>query len=1161
MSALDALDPRANAVVHAAAGTGKTWLLTSRIIRLLLEGSAPGSILAITFTRKAATDIHERLRRRLFEFAAAPDDRLDELLRALGAAADSTNRARARELYEAFLTAVVELRATTFHAFCQDLLRRFPLEANLPGTFALLERTTELEATAWDAFDRELARDATGPMAHAMDILLRACGPTGAHGALDDFLAHRNDWWAYTEDEADPAGFAVEALWRFLNVSCATDPRHDLLADVEFRTDVARCGELLARHPLKGTTARAADIATAYAPDTAASIAYDRLRRAFYTDTGTPRAATRTKTLERSLGTAGIDELMELHPRIVARLDATHDQALRFDTLATSQAWYACGRRLLDHYQKLKRDRGLLDFADLEWHAYRLLNRAEQAHWVQYKLDQRIDHLLIDEFQDTNPTQWRLLLPLLQEMAAGDTARARSAFLVGDEKQSIYRFRRAEPKLFHVARDWLTHHARAKTHTQHISWRSSPAVIEFVNLVFDEGAVGDVAMEGTELPLPAESETPAGFELPGFRTHATHHAQLWGMASLLPLVPRTPTVPNGSETLRDTLRNPLEQPRIMVEDDRHHREGALIARTIEALIARKNRAGEEPRPLGYGDIMILFRDRVHAEAYESALRAAGIPYMGIGRGNFLDCLEVQDLVHLLTLLIAPYDDLACASVLRAPIFAVSDDDLTRLAGMDVTLPWIERLNRLSESEAPALARAGRLLQRWTLLADRIPIHDLLDRIYDEGDVVARYDAATPKHLRARVRANLERLLALALEVDSGRYPSLARLLAQLDALTRDETTAPVASGIDGVRLLTIHGAKGLEAPVVFLANAATKGSGRDRGSRALIEWPADRDRPQLFYLIGNKNTLDAPSKDALRRQAAAQQREEANMLYVALTRAQQVLYVSGCEPANADRGWYGFIERRLEAADVNGAAARSGAGITRIPHPDRDGVFNIVGHIEHGVPEQAPLPTPVKTDDTIDPALTQPFPTTPATMAVSPSRLATDSMGRSPTSTPAAARGQAVHRMLELLSALPATTTRAAAFERLRREYATFDDEWCAEAWREACAVVDEPALQDYYDPTRFLEARNELPILYESNGAPVYGVIDRLIRKAGEIVLLDYKTHAVDAIDATALAAAYAPQMRAYATGVRALWPGHTVRARLVFTASRRVIPIETDL
>ena len=241
--------PENNVVVHAAAGTGKTWLLTSRIVRLMLEGSKPGSILAITFTRKAAGEIQQRVSERLLALASVDDAALMTQLEDLGVQPATALQEKARGLYEVHLGALHALRATTFHAFCQEILRRFPLEAEVPPGFELLESTKEIEAAAWLALDRQITRASDSVIAASMDILLNECGGVdNARQALIAFLMHRSDWWAFTENQADPAAFGEAALRRVLDIARNPEPLSTLAADESIRARIARYAELLGKH-------------------------------------------------------------------------------------------------------------------------------------------------------------------------------------------------------------------------------------------------------------------------------------------------------------------------------------------------------------------------------------------------------------------------------------------------------------------------------------------------------------------------------------------------------------------------------------------------------------------------------------------------------------------------------------------------------------------------------------------------------------------------------------------------------------------------------------------------------------------------------------------------------------------------------------------------
>lgn len=1135
MNPVQGTDPQANVVVRASAGTGKTWLLASRIIRLLFEGAAPAAILAISFTRKAAAEIDQRVATQLFRLAQLDDQDLNAQLRAWGIRPSTAMLERARGLYEEFLRADPGLRTSTFHAFCGELLRRFPLEAGVPPGFTVTEHPEELLSAAWVDLERAARREPNGDLAQALDLLLEEVGVYGVRLGLNEFLHHRSDWWAYTEDQSDPVRHAVTQLAHQLRLPSTEETDPGPPPD-SLRQELRRYAELLSRHATKTNLERAARLADALAA--APMDARTRWREIFACffnqhGEGPPSLLKPSDSLRKSLGQSAMEELCGLHTSLQSQLADLRQQTRRLATWRLSCAWYRAGQHLLDLFQRRKIQLGVLDFADLEWQAYRLLNRGRHAEWVQYKLDQRVDHLLVDEFQDTNPTQWRLLLPLLQEIAAGSVERGRSIFLVGDEKQSIYGFRRADARLFSQAHTWLARQLEITTLAQHVSRRSSPAIIEFVNAIFHDNEHG----------------------LLDFPRHDTHHTDLWGAVHVLPLLQ-----PNQDETSRGAeWRQPLQSARVLDEDERYTAEAARIATLIDELRGQPVVHEHGARPLDYGDVIILLRDRTHAWAYEQGLRLAGIPYQGADRGTLLDTLEVRDMQQLLRLLVSPKDNLAVAWVLRSPLFACSEDDLLRLAQFEPQeADWLVRLTRLAPQLPPdtALHYAARQLSTWQDWADRIPVHDLLDRIFNEADVIPRYQSATPEHLRDQIGQNLTRFLELALDLDSGRYPSLTRFLERLQLLARYANAAvsePPSMIGNRVRIMTIHAAKGLEAPAIILADAA-RPARRDTGLRALVEWPAERAAPEHFHLITRQDGLDDISLQILERQEQSARYENLNLLYVALTRAQQYLFVSGCQPARGDnRGWYGLIEARLRECGARPGFQLSETATEGSP-------INTYGSIQIGKP-----PTVLESGASavasppIDTALCHPLPMAAPTEPLAPSRADTEWDrwdAQAQNDTAGIARGIALHRFLQLLSHCQ---DRAACRDELMRAYRdSLDTHVFEQYFEEACGVLDHPAWRGWFDDRDYEEARNEFAMLYRHGGRDVYGVIDRIVIRASMVDILDYKTHRHAQADSlSSLASQYTTQMRLYAAGAAKLWPGRRVRAWLVFTACREALEI----
>ena len=1113
---VNSIDPTCSAVVNASAGTGKTWLLVARLTRLLLAGVEPAAITAITFTRKAAAEMQVRLMQRLATLATGDDKDLDSELAALGLAPAEATRQRARCLYQELLTGTLPPRITTFHAFCQQLLQRFPLEAQVPPGFELVERTANLEQEALARLYATASEPAGQALAASLTRLAEQGG--GLHNltaTLLTFLRNRADWWAYTREQQAPAAWAGERLRLALGVDdTQQDPR-----SVCLRAHHAQLQEffLLLNQHTDSRLRRHAEkwLLLATRPEVDDDERWPVLHTSLFKNDGEARGLQASKAMRKTLGDDRCLRLEQSAAELATAYTVAQLQWLALQNLRLHIDWYACGHALLGAYQTVKQEQRLLDFADLEWKACELLTRGEHAHWVQYKLDARIDHILVDEFQDTNPTQWRLLYPLLSEFAA-DASRQRSVFLVGDPKQSIYSFRRAEPRLFTTAADWLQHRLQATAYSHDLSRRSSGAIVQFINSVF--GAA------------------PLHVLLPAFRPHQTVHETLPGVVALLPLQQSTE---DQAET-GDGPRAPLLTPRRSKEESLHTGAAADIATRIHAMVATgvAVQHGDRQAALRYRDILLLVPTRKHVGFYEQALRRRGIPYSGANRGTLLDCQEVQDIIALLTVLTVPFDNVALATVLRSPVLGCSDEDLTVLAQWQhKETNWMDRLVQLAATDAPALQLAHRRLHRWQQLAGQLPVHDLLDRIFAETAIFAAYRRVLPAHLHQRIAANLERLLDLSLELDAGRYPSVAKFLDQLAQLRSHGKDAPdegeSAHSGDQVTLMTVHGAKGLEAPVVLLADACHAVKSLN-AYECLVDWPPDSDRPRDFLLVPRKELRGAYLQKLLQQADHRSRQEHANLLYVALTRARQILLISGVAPKRNTQGgdWYSQISEALQQQNLLAQYSNDAQALHALPRLP-------------AAPALAPPPS-AEFPATAEPPADAAPESTPAPPAAADAE-----------STRAALRGQVVHRMLELLAM---GINEQTAMARTRCQFALADDDMETDDWwAEALRVYRESSLHWIFAPPASARGHNEVPVLYrDRHGDASSGIIDRLIIDTSDAVIIDYKTHRISSDQAMAgIAAQASAQLAGYRRAVQALYPQKKIRAYLLFTANATLYPI----
>jgi len=1091
-----ALDPARSVVVSACAGSGKTWLLVARIVRLLLAGVAPGEILAITFTRKAAQEMASRLRDWLQALASSNADVVRARLREFEVPEAEIDAAVpiAQGLYEQLLTAQPAITISTFHGWFLQLLRVAPLDAGALGSVTLTDRTSALRTQAWVRLGQECRREPQSAAALGLDTLFGLYGLENTRQLLLGFVHQRSEWWAHAGRGPDAVEGALARQAETLSVAIDADVRTQLLDDPKFVADLQTYARLLSANG-KVDSGRGATIRAAL--DDPAS-AYDLLCKAVFTSVGEPRKLRVTNGLVKALGSDAGSEIERLNAIVLERMQWASQALIDQASYRMNAAGLAAGVALLDHYQQVKRDRQVLDFADAEWQAYELLVLGEHALSMQLKLDSRYRHVLLDEFQDTNALQWLVLEAWLEAAAESDAAP--TVFLVGDPKQAIYRFRRAEPRLFDVARGQLVERGQAATLEQDESRRSAQPVLDVVNHLF-----------GTETLFA-----------PFFRAHRAHYPKLPGRVEVLPVAPASPPVPAAVD-IRSTLRDPLAEPVAVAENQRRVEEARLLAERLQEIVARwtvmDDPHGGAPRRVGYGDIMLLVRRRTYLQTYEHALRGAGIPFITSRQGGLLDTLEAADLIALMEFLIAPFDDLRLAHVLRSPVFSCVDADLAAIAQGEGA-SWWERLAGLARAGAsPAVGRAHRLLAAWLARADTLPVHDQLDRIYFEGDVLQRYAAAVPAAMRASVAANLDAFIQRALEVDAGRYPSLPRFVGEMrDLRDAPDEEAPDEGSLgqagNAVRILTVHGAKGLEAPIVWLLDTGAS-TPSDRGYGVLVDWPPGARAPLAFSLHTRKGELSTAQRCLAENEARHAARENLDLLYVAMTRARQALIVSASE-AGASDSWYARLREAVQQAAGSRAA---------------DDTASVV----HGLCLEAPVsafarePQP-HADPAIDPRLAQPIPT---------GQRRTDAQGLG------VRYGSIFHAVMERLS-----DDRSADREAMRTQLG-LDESDFALPWIQATKLLQTPALQPYFDPARYLRALNELPLVTPAGDLRR---LDRVVEFEDAVWVLDYKTGDPDTVVGTALEAEYRAQVAAYCAALRRVFPDKTVRGMLVFADATRI-------
>lgn len=1086
-----ACDPRRSVAVEACAGAGKTWMLVSRILRALLDGSAPHEILAITFTKKAAGEMRARLNEWLSEFAQASPEQLERELLARGVSKEIGPQALSdlcevlQNLYQVLLGNGRSVQIRTFHSWFAALLRTAPLavlqQMGLPGNYELLEDDAKAVAQVWRRFSAVVAADAS-----ARQDYLAAVAEHGRHQtqkALEAALAKRVEF--ALADAQGVVDASVESVASQFPEFAGLDHPHALLTThAASRQTLLDAALALGRATQVSFSAKGRELEQAVTESDVPGIL-----AALLTKDGSPR-----KFGDKVAGIEQVRSAQALAVR-VGEADQQHQAWLHQQRLAR------LARILLAEFAQLKRERGWVDMNDVERAALVMLSDPVLSGWVQERLDARIRHLMIDEFQDTNPLQWQALSAWLSGYAGA--GQAPSVFIVGDPKQSIYRFRRAEPQVFRAAQRFVVEGLGGDLLSCDHTRRNATNIVQVVNEVMSAAQ-----MEGA-------------YE--GFRAHTTESSEAGALFSLPRIERETGEADEAKEEQGEVAldwRDSLTQPRVLPEETLKTRECRQAARWL----AQQLRAGAlEPR-----HIMVLSRKRERLSLMQEELAHLHIPSQQPEKTDLAEVPEVQDIVALLDALVSPGHDLSLARALKSPLFGVSDAELVQLALLQRSQreerpdlggagvaghSWFELLQDTPALPASLAGISGTLL-RWQGWLAALPPHDALDAIYHDGDVLARFVAAAPATQREATLTHLRALLSAALALDGGRY---ATPYAFVRALKAGGVKAPTRADANAVRLLTIHGAKGLEAPLVVLLDADAEAS-KAETMGVLVDWPGEAAVPQRFIFLASETRPPSCAVQALAQEQTARQREELNALYVAMTRARQQLVVSSVAPHKpSPSSWW----QRLQAWCTPVDAAVAGSDATLKP---RETI--------HGLVRAVDFPLPI-----LPPAI------------VDSSRSAIKNIANNEqeaVDTLSSLQGQAMHRLLEWRRPGAAFCSedqlQAAAYEF------ALDDAQVAQAAAMAQRIVAGEGAWAW-DASELAWQGNEVALMHQASLLR----LDRLVqhRRSGEWWVLDYKSAAQPQQQPELVA-----QLRTYRAAVQAAQPGQVVRAAFL-AASGAMIEI----
>jgi ATP-dependent helicase/nuclease subunit A len=1132
-----AADPQASIFVTANAGSGKTTTLVDRVARLLLGGAQPEAILCVTYTKAAAAEMQRRLFQRLGDWSVMHDEDLRRQLASLQGVEEEVFAAgelsAARALFARALETPGGLKIQTIHAFCEKLLKRFPLEAGVSPGFKVMD-DRDADEIAGEARERvaELVQLGASVLADAYARLSVALAFDDFQAMFTAFETHRAAIADYLERCGGQAAADVWARCGFDGPTSEADVEAEAMAAIDL-----------------GAWRASAEVLQASGGKTDAACA-GKLKLAV--ETGAFADALAVMFTEGGDGTpatwvaksSGLKSREDLRQRLLA--DQDHLERLRERRCAARIAEDTVHALILAQayvtaYAEAKRVRGALDFADLILKTCELLTRRADAAWVLYKLDGGIDHILVDEAQDTAPEQWAILRALTSEFFAGEGSPRfrldleRTLFIVGDEKQSIYSFQGADPERLRV--ETATYHAeieavgRRSAHVPLIaSFRSTPQVLGFVDAVFADRDVW------AGVPAPSGEEMVRHLAMRGADA---------GCVDLWPLVREEP----GEE--REAWDEPLD---LEGAHSANRRLAEKIAAEIKALVERGDAVFDKEtrvwRGAHYGDVLILVRRR--RALFEEVLRALkrrGVPVAGADRLSLSAHIAFDDFMALARFVQFEDDDLTLAALLKAPFLGLGEDDLFRLAHGRKGSLW--RVLQARAEETPLWAEAAAFLRRCRVEGRARRPFDFFSRLLGWTDGEGRsVRARILTRLGAEAEEVLHEFLAQVLAAERAGIADLERLVqafASLDITVKREMEGARRE----VRVMTVHGAKGLEAPIVFLPETTLKRSAR--GS-ALLHTARRREDGGGFLWAPTKKADCAASREAREARERKEEHEAQRLFYVALTRARDRLVLAGRINAR-DKienvgGWYAAAEAAFTRPEIEPQVRALNGEVRRFgPDPAR-----AAPHAASAADKPVP-PAWIAARAAVE----------SAPRFASPSRLGDEEPDFGPAPSPLAEaqglgrwrRGDLIHRLLQLLPDIAPPERAKAALRLLARER-DLTEAQRTEMGAAALGVLNDARFAAVFGPG----SRAEVAVAGMAPGVgPISGRVDRLLVEPGRVLVIDFKTNRPAPARIEDADPAYVRQMAVYVAVLKTLFPDRAVEAALVWTDGPRLMPVPENL
>jgi len=1124
----EASNPLESVWVGASAGTGKTRVLTNRVLRLMLPRSGfgkasatlPHKILCLTFTKTAAAEMSARIYSDLSSWSIKSDDELRDDLRKLGLEPDNEIEEEARKLFAKVLDTPGGLKIMTIHSFCQSVLKRFPVEAGLSPHFELMDEqgATEYLNKALHDIIREAGNNPETPVANAFKLLTLHLDSTSMSELMRQVMSKRSLLKSIINHHGDNL---VQKLYEELEIEQGTTEQSiiDKLKHTPEKDKFKVAIEAL----LQG---KKTDIEKA-----------DKIAKWLEGGSNFKEYKSAFITTEDKVKKPATNDVVKIYPDIVGlftheaeRILEASEKLVTLKQAELNEALLMLASSMLGRYEIYKANCDKLDYDDLIIKTSSLLAEKSMVPWVLYKLDSGIDHILVDEAQDTSRSQWQIVRALSEEFFEKHGSKEniiRTLFVVGDEKQSIFSFQGADPQEFDRMYKFLGD--KINPVILNHSFRSTEAVLNVVDKVFSnpaakKGVVADIA---TEIEHKAFREGQAGL------------VELW------------PIISPEEKTKLEPWKLPSEASTGETPDNLMAQK---VASTIKGWLTHGEKLVSKDRPIKAGDVLILVQSRGEfVKLLMRALKTAGVPVAGFDRIKLADEIAIIDILALAQFALLPKDDLTLASLLKSPLVGLSEDEIYKVCYNRHTSLWVE-LRKQNEM-------AAEYLQQWIEKAGRLTPYEFFAEILNKPCVADKVSGrkAFYGRLGYDIEDAFDEFLNLALNYEQSHTPSLQGFINWFLKSTSEIKREQENSAQDAVRIMTVHGAKGLQAPIVFLPDATKKGHDHNRAKVRLL-WPEDAKGIPLWAsrdefqckLYKQKQLVEAEKKEE----------EYRRLLYVAMTRAEDRLYIGGWRGVRSEKEdcWYNFVASEFPAHsaktifEVNGKQFVNAEGHPLTALRFENSQTKAIDKVE--VKEKAEVVKAALPSWVFKTAGDEPVPPKP----LAPSKQDDDPAVNSPLAESESwkyNRGNIVHKLLELLPEMPKEDWKATIENYLARNLLEMPKKEQKNLADKVLAVLN----HEEFAPIFGEGSRAEVPIVGIVGNKVISGKIDRLVITNNEVLIVDYKSNREPPESVEHIPVVYLKQLSLYSELIRKIYPNYNVKSALLWTEKPVLMSVNNDM